>query len=290
MRGNAITMMGQRKPDEDARRRAMVRLNGMMFYSMGIASFLESTAPLDTSRLIRLADGHPNTVLWLEEVWLIQRAEHGQRFRDYIETTWPEFEWSSAYQEFKESYAMRSAPHVAPGVALEFTARCVNEAALAVFYRTLEKCADEPSLRVLALEAAHDHSSYFTHFRGLYSRLGRDKRAGIATTVRTVLDACRAAREVDVAAAFHPLSHHWHGGWVFPELTYAEFLSRLSRLIRHHAVLGPVERFLFRPWLKPPRRIENATHPATATFNGPRKDPVAGPASRQAQARQARVA
>ena len=48
---NALTMMGQRKPDEDARRRAMVRLNGMMFYSVAFASFLESTAPLDTARL-----------------------------------------------------------------------------------------------------------------------------------------------------------------------------------------------------------------------------------------------
>src|SRR5688572_32401262 len=68
MRANAITMMGQRRPDEDARRRAMVRLNGMMFYSVGLASFLESTAPLDTTRLTRLAegDGHSDVRLWLE--------------------------------------------------------------------------------------------------------------------------------------------------------------------------------------------------------------------------------
>ena len=146
MRGNAITMMGQRKPDEDARRRAMVRLNGMMFYSVGLASFLESTAPLDTNRLIRLSDGHADVRLWLERVWLPQRAEHGALFREYIETTWPEFEWSSACQEFQESYYLRAAARVeAPGLALEFIARCVNETALAVFYRTLGKCADEPS-------------------------------------------------------------------------------------------------------------------------------------------------
>ena len=99
MRGaNAITMMGRRKPDEDARRRAMVRLNGMMFYCLGIASFVESTAPLDTNRLIRLSEAHADVRPWLENVWLPGRAGHGRRFRAYIETTWPEFEWEGAYR------------------------------------------------------------------------------------------------------------------------------------------------------------------------------------------------
>lgn len=289
MRANAITMMGQRKPNEDARRRAMVRLNGMMFYSVALASFLESTAPLDTNRLIRLSDGHSDVGLWLERVWLPQRAEHGGRLRVYIETTWPEFEWSSAYQEFQESYRLRSAARVeSPGLALEFIARCVNETALAVFYRTLGKCADEPSLRALALEAARDHADYFAYFRGLYNRFGGRKRAGIATTCRTVLASCRSAREVDVAAAFHPLAHHWHGGWVFPELTYSEFLARLAQLIKRHAALGPVERLLFRPWLNPPRRVE--TLPPPATPNGTRKSAGSVPASRPAQTGQARAA
>ena len=289
MRANAITMMGQRKPDENARRRAMVRLNGMMFYSLGLASFLESTAPLDTNRLIRLSDGHSDVRLWLERVWLPQRAKHGALFREYIETTWPEFEWSSACQEFQESYCLRSAARVeAPGLALEFIARCVNETALAVFYRTLGKCAEEPSLRALALEAARDHAAYFTHFRGLYNRFGGRKRAGIVTTCRTVLASCRSAREVDVAAAFHPLARHWHGGWVFPELTYSEFLARLAQLIKHHAALGPLERLLFRPWLNPPRRIE--TLPPPATPNGACKSAGSVPASRAAQTAQARAA
>jgi hypothetical protein len=257
MRANAITMMGQRKPDGDARGRAMVRLNGMMFYSIGLASFLESTAPLDTHRLIRLSEGHADVRLWLERVWLPQRAERGRRFRDYIETTWMEFDWSSAYQEFHDSYGTRTAARVGPpGLALEFLARCVNETALAVFYRTLAKSADEPQLRALARAAARDHADYFAHFRGLYYRLRGSRRAGFATTCRAVLASCRAAREVDVATAFHPLAQHWHGGWVFPELTYSEFLARLAALIRHHSPLGPVERLLFRPWLNPPRRVE----------------------------------
>ncbi len=166
MRGaNAITMMGRRNPNEDARRRALVRLNGMMFYCLGIASFVESTAPLDTNRLIRLSEAHADVRPWLENVWLPGRAGHGRRFRAYIETTWPEFEWEGAYQEFREAYGSRSPARVgAPGRALEFVARCVTETTLAVFYRTLARCADDPELRELAGAAARDHAGVLRPF------------------------------------------------------------------------------------------------------------------------------
>jgi hypothetical protein len=251
MRGaNAITMMGRRNPNEDARRRALVRLNGMMFYCLGIASFVESTAPLDTNRLIRLSEAHADVRPWLENVWLPGRAGHGRRFRAYIETTWPEFEWEGAYEEFREAYGSRSPFRVgAPGRALEFVARCVTETMLAVFYRTLARCADDPELRELAGAAARDHAAYFGHFRNLYERVGGRRRAGLATACRTAIASCRSAREVDVAAAFQPLGRHWHGGWVFPELTYPEFLERLSRMLKRQAGLGAFERLLFRPWL-----------------------------------------
>src|SRR5262245_52949046 len=115
MRGaNAVTMMGRRQPDSDARSRALVRLNGMMFYCLGIASLVESTPPLDTRRLARLSEDHAELRRWLEDVWLPGRAGHGRRFRNYIEATWPEFEWDSAYQEFRKDYATRTAMRVGP--------------------------------------------------------------------------------------------------------------------------------------------------------------------------------
>jgi hypothetical protein len=270
-------MMGQRKPDDSARKRAMVRLNGMMFYSIGIASFLESTAPLDTARLLRLAEGEADIRAWLEQQWLPGRAEQGRQFRDYIETTWQEFDWSPAYQEFRECYAARAAARVGPpGLALEFVSRCVTETTLTVFYRTLAKCAEEPELRDLARDAERTHAGYFNYFRAAFERLGGRKRAGLARSCRALLASCHAAREVDVAAAFHPLGRHWHGGWVFPELSYPEFLARLANLIRHHAALGPIERLLFRPWLNPPRNVEAPARPAAAASGG--RKSAGGPA------------
>src|SRR6185295_8605371 len=148
------------------RRRAMVRLNGMMFYSVGIASFLESTAPLDSARLARLAGHRPDVRAWLEQQWLAGRAEQGRRFREYIESTWPEFDWGAAYQDFRDSYATRTAARVGPpGLALEFLSRCVTETTLTVFYRTLARCAEEPELRALARDAEVRHGEYFACFR-----------------------------------------------------------------------------------------------------------------------------
>jgi len=269
MRSTALTMMGQRKPDEDARRRAMVRLNGMMFYSVAFASFLESTAPLDTARLMRLAQGHSELRQWLEQVWLPGRAERGRLLREYVETTWQEFDWQSAYEEFCESYRLRTAAHLeSHGHALELFARCVTETTLAIFYRTLAKGADEPGLRALAAAAARDHLGYFTYFRGAFERLNGGKRAGFTATWRAAVASCRASREVDVAAAFQPLGRHWHGGWVFPELTYPEFLGRLAQLLKRHTTLGPMERLMFRPWLNPPRTMEVPRRLGTAS--GPR--------------------
>lgn len=282
MRGTtAITMMGQRKPGEDARRRAMVRLNGMMFYCVGIASFVESTAPLDTNRLIRLSDNHADVRPWLERVWLPRRAEHGRAFRDYIETTWPEFEWDGAYQDFSGVYGTRTAARVGPpGLALEFVARCATETTLAVFYRTLARSADEPLLRELACAAARDHTAYFGYFRGLFERVSGRRRAGLATAYRTVQASCRSTREVDVAAAYVPLGRHWHGGWVFPELTYPDFLAKLARLLKRHAELGSFERLLFRPWLNPPREMERPAPGGPVTVE--RKSPGPAAAARAA--------
>jgi hypothetical protein len=91
---------------------------------------------------------------------------------------------------------------------------------------------------------------------------------------------CRSAREVDVAAAFQPLARHWHGGWVFPELSYPEFLARLAQLLRRQADLGAFERLLFRPWLNPPAKMADPA--AAVPPPGARRGPGAGSGLQQA--------
>src|SRR5262249_26475886 len=159
-------------------------------------SFLESTAPLDTPRLRKLAESDPAAARWLEQDWLAGRAGRGRLLREYIEATWTEFDWNSAYQEFRDAYLARGATHVGPqGLALELGARCATETALAVFYRTLAKSADEPALRALMGAAAQEHAGYFDYFRGLFERSRARRITSLAAGFRAVLASCRAARE-----------------------------------------------------------------------------------------------
>ena len=241
----------QRKQGQQARARAIVRFNGLLFHSLAAASFLEMAVPLHVNRLNQVFAARPDVVLWLEQVWWPQRAEHGRRLRDYLEATWPEFDWKAAYQEFYESYRPRSGLEGrGAGTALEALGLCVTAAQAAVFYRALANCADEPALRALARQTARDHGGCFDYFSTLFERCKRDERVGLVTSWRTVRAACRSARDFDASAAFEPLSRHWGGTPTVPALGYGEFRSRMAPLIQRHAALGRIERLLFRPWLE----------------------------------------
>lgn len=258
------TRTAQRKPGEQARMRAIVRFNGLLFHSLAAASFLETAVPLHVNRLNAVFAARPDVVLWLEQVWWPQRAEHGRRLRDYLEATWPEFQWKSAYQEFYESYRPRSGLEGGrAGAALEALGLCVTAAQAGVFYRALANCADEPALRALARQAACDHGGCFDYFAALFERCKRDERVGLVTSWRTVRAACRSARDFDASAAFAPLGRHWAGAPTVPELGYGDFRSRMVPLIQRHAALGRLERLLFRPWLERERSTPAPQLPET---------------------------
>lgn len=248
------TRTAQRARSAQARTRAIVRFNGLLFHSLAAASFLETAVPLHVNRLNQVFAARPDVVLWLEQVWWPQRAELGRRLRDYLEATWPEFHWNAAYQEFHDSYRPRSGlDSRGASAALEALGLCVTAAQAAVFYRALANCADEPALRALARQAACDHGGCFDYFSALFERCKRDERVGLVTSWRTVRAVCRSARDFDASAAFEPLGRHWGGAPTVPELGYGEFRARMVPLIQRHAALGRIERLLFRPWLESER-------------------------------------
>ncbi|MGH8660830.1 MAG: hypothetical protein ACREUB_03595 [Burkholderiales bacterium] len=252
----------QREKNKQARARAIVRFNGLMFYSLAAASFLETAVPLHVSRLSQVFAARPEVALWLEQVWSPRRAELGRRLRDFVEATWPEFDWSAAYQEFYDAYRLRARLHGrGAGAGPESLRLCVASAQAAVFYRALARSADDPALRALARMAAQEHGGCFDYFRALFERCGRAERVGLVAGWRTVHAACRSARECDAAAAFEPLSRHWRGAPTVPVLDYGEFRARMVPLIQRHAGLGRIERLLFRPWLERERRAPAPQQP-----------------------------
>jgi len=92
----------RRERSEQARARAIIRFNGLLFHSLAAASFLEAAVPADATRLGDVVAARPEVGHWLEQVGWPRRAMRGRRLRAYVEATWPEFDWSAAYQDYLE--------------------------------------------------------------------------------------------------------------------------------------------------------------------------------------------
>lgn len=251
MQANAAIPPQPRAQTEQSRVRALVRFNGLTFHSVAAASFLESAAAPQARRLCAVFSSDGDAKLWLEERWWPQRAELGRELRGYVEATWPEFDWSSAYQEFADGYRPCSGLERGCGTpALEALALCVAAAQAALFYRALGQSADEQGLRALARRAAGEHAGHFDFARALFERCQRAGRVGPVTAWRAVHAACRSIRDYDLPAAFQPLPRNWNGAAIVPGLEYPEYCDRMAHLIHRHAGLGLIQRLLFRPWLR----------------------------------------
>jgi hypothetical protein len=243
----------QRAQNEQARARALVRFNSIMFHGLAAASFLETAVPLHVGRLGHVFGGDSHLRLWLEQIWWPGRAELGRQLRAYIDVTWPEFDWNAGYREFQESYQPLSGLEGSRArTTREVFGLCVMEAQAALFYRALAKSADEPQLRALAGQAACDHAEFFEYFQARFDQYRRTERVGFISTLRTVNAVCRSARDHDVAMAFHALTRNWTGDTIVPGLAYPEFRKRMTQLLLRQSALGPVDRLLFRPWLEHP--------------------------------------
>jgi hypothetical protein len=261
MQATPTIMTEQRSQSDLARARAIVRFNSVMFHSLAVASFLESAVDVHAERLNAVLAAQPEARLWLEHIWVAERAKLGRRLREYVEATWPEFDWAAAYSEFQQPCRARAGIDRRRPVALEALRLCVWETLAAVFYRGLARAADEAGLRALAREAASAHSAFFDYFRGVHEHCKRRERVGFAATWRAPLAVCRSARELHVRAAFEAQPQNWNGPRTVHELAYGEFVQRLVQLVRRHADVGRVEQFLFRPWLEIERPAP-ATPPA----------------------------
>lgn len=241
---------------DGSRARALIRFNALLFHGVAAASFLESVAPLYANRLTRALADDPDAANWVDGVWLAQREARGVDLRTYIEATWPEFDWASAYEHFCGVYRQRpgrAIDYAHP--ALEAVTRCTIESQAALFYRAIASSADDPALRELAERAANEHVGCFAYFKSFYGRCVRRKRVGFAAACRVALETSRAARDIDVATAFRALAANWCGTPTVAEMSYRDFLKRMARLIARHAELGCFEHLLFSPWLRRARPV-----------------------------------
>lgn len=238
--------------EQPSAQQTITRHNGLIFYGLAAASFLETAIPLHANALLGIFADDQDMRHWIEKAWWPVKAAHARETRAYVEAMWPEFDWSSAYGEFYEAYRpLICAGRAGGGPAHEALACSVAAAEAAAFYRCLGTAADDPELRRLLYGMSGEEGTHFDCFRRAFEFHDRRDCLGLLTTYRTIVTCATRARDVDVQLAFSRLNApHWYGSTPFPELEYRDFVLRMREVIRRHLPLGPAMRMLFRPWLR----------------------------------------
>lgn len=225
---------------------AFARANAPLFYSVGAACLLETTA----GRGAEIAQDDPAFLGWLRSDWLTERHARALKLREYIAVTWPEFDWPGAVQEF----SARTPANGADGGSLteKALAQCVATAQSAIFYRFLSRWTDDPQLRRIASIMSRLDQAAFARFRERFERCSREQPLGFRAQWRTIQDAVRAARDVRVQGAFEVLKAEWGPNAPFAQLVYPEFVRRLRAVFGVHADVRWHERCLFGAWTRDP--------------------------------------
>lgn len=246
----------------------LVRANGPLFYSLAAASLLEDDMPLAADRLLHFFAADRVLAQWLKTEWLPRKLARAQQLREYVETTWPEYDRAAGQEQFGAAAGVAGGPGPQrPTAAHEALARCVATAQSGIYYRSLARWADDPRLRELAAAMAREEASSFSHFRNLYDRRLRDQGFGCTAAWTTALACVRTARDNQVPRAFHAINAQCSAHVPFPVLEYPEFVARMGSVIERHGNLGTPERVLLRTWKKPTKiRIDQTQQRGPAGF------------------------
>lgn len=225
----------------------IVRANGPLFFSLGAASLLEANAQAYAERLLHFCAEDRVFCDWITNEWLPRKTARARELRHYIETTWPEFDWAAAWDQYRAMLEADSGPK-RPTAAHEALARCVTAAESALFYRCLARWADDRRLRDMARSMASEEASSLPYFRAAFERRAKVQGFGVIAAWRTARACVRTARDTLLPIAFEVLGLQWGPNAPFAELGYPEFTARMRAVIERHGELGMPERLLLRPW------------------------------------------
>lgn len=245
----------------------LVRANAPLFYSLAAASLLEADMPHAAERLLHFFGADREFAQWVKSEWLPRKLARAGQLRDYVEATWPEYDWIAGHEHYRALAAASAGPRQRTG-AHEALARCVATAQGGVFYRSLSRWAEDRRLREMALTMAREEALSFSQLRGLYERRLRTQGLNCAAAWTTALGCVRASRDSHVSRAFDAINAQCPAQAPFPILGYPEFLTRMGAVIERHGDLGTPERILFRTWKARPRvRVEPAQRRGAARFS-----------------------
>lgn len=248
------------------------RGDALLFYSIAISSFIESTTPEYVANLGRVFRDDPHVRDWLEHTWRHEEVRHGSLMRTQLETLWPEFDVERAYADFTRCYVPRCAASLLrPTPGLEALARCVTEALAAASYRALASYTGCSHLKAVFLAMAADEARHYAYFRRAFERHNRQENHGRIKRLQIVLARSLLVRDEDLPIAFSSLNMHWTSPPPFAREDYAGYLRLVTHLMRTQFPMTAACRMLMQPvaagtWLETlataviPRIVHSSRH------------------------------
>jgi hypothetical protein len=248
----------------------LIRANGALFHSLAAAALLESQAAVGAQRMLRSFGQDAALATWVASEWLPGKIARARVLREYLERTWPEFDFAAALHEFELGSGGDggSAPQ-RPGAAHEALARCLASAQSALFYRALSRWTEDPGLRALANGFAEDETRWLARFRTAFEQSARTERMGLARAWCAGRRCVRSVRDSQLPFAFGCLAAHWRPHAPVAPMRYREFVQRMRRVIWQNGDLGLAERVLFAPWARQPRERADARSGQTVAWFRP---------------------
>jgi len=224
------------------------RNDPLSFYACTIASFLEGSVSTYVENLHPLFAKDAETERWLRDTWLPEEEEHGRLTRAYVASTWPDFDWESAYGIFFDQYKPQCASaRLRPTAGLEALARCVTETEATMMYRCIASYTPDSCLRNLFERLSKDEIRHYRYFRALHERLQQREDVSLLRRLQTVVERSRLVRDEDIALAFAPMNNAWRGAPPFEPWTYHDFLKAAAMAMKLHFPFRQARRMLFRP-------------------------------------------
>ena len=240
-----------------------IREDRDLFYFLVGASFVEITSDLFSRSLTDYYAGDEALTEWLQREWEPQEVQHGVALRRYVQTVWPEFDWQSAYEDFRRNYAPLCRPDLfGPTQGLELASRCVVETGTATIYTMVRDLTEEPVLRRLASLIRTDEVAHYSHFFQHFKRYRSSENLRRTQVLRTVWGRVGEIDDEDAWFAFRSISRTIDPG-VDAARAYRQFRSRIRARLKAHYPYDMAATMLLKP-LQLNRRVQRLAVPALA--------------------------
>lgn len=228
--------------------RESARADAFTFYSMVVVSYLESAVPNYVENLDVIYQDNPELVDWLDNVWLHEESEHGVLAKNYVEETWPEYNWQKGYDMFLVNYGPRCAhEELRDSPGLEALARCVTETQATMSYRCLMNYSSDPKLIALMKKMSTDEVRHYREFRKTFDKYNLTEKNSFLTKARTIIGRSELVKDEDLFMAFEPIAVCWNAEPPVPHWEYKDYMDALGKISRQYMPIEEAQKMLFKP-------------------------------------------